>query len=69
MTDWVWFCKHCRQILVRGDDAIACEDPAECIRTAQWGGDACGHIVCCHCRRIASDIDRERAEYLARGEP
>jgi len=69
MTDWVWFCKHCRQMLERGDDAIACEDPAECIRTDEWDGDACGYIVCRHCRRPASDIDRDRAEYLARGEP
>jgi len=69
MTEWVWYCRHCKQKLERGDDAIACEDPAECIRTDQWGGDACGYIVCRYCRRPASDVGKDVAERDSGGEP
>lgn len=69
MTDWVWYCDHCKQILERGEDAIVCDDPVECIRTDEWDGDACGYIVCRHCRRPASDIDQNVAERRARGDP
>jgi len=69
MTEWVWYCRHCKQQLERGNDAIACEDPAECIRTDEWGGDACGYIVCRYCRRPASDVGKNVAERDSEGEP
>ena len=69
MTDWVWFCKHCRHVLERGDDAIVCDDPAECIRTDEWGGDACGYIVCRHCRHPASEVGRSVAERNSEEKP
>lgn len=69
MSEWVWFCKHCRQTLEEGDDAIACDDAAECIRTDQWGGDACGYIICRYCRRPASDVSENVANRLKGGEP
>jgi hypothetical protein len=69
MTEWVWYCRHCEQVLERGEDAVACDDPAGCIRTDEWGGDACGYIVCRHCRRPASEIGENVAERRRRGDP
>ena len=53
--EWYWYCDHCGKELTRGVDAIACEDAGECPYSAEWGGDACGHIVCYHCHRPAKD--------------
>ena len=54
--EWSWYCRHCEEYLQRGKDAIACEDRTECIRVGEWGGDACGYIVCQYCRRPASEV-------------
>jgi len=53
--EWYWYCEHCEKDLVRGEDAIACEDAAECPYSGDWGGDACGYIVCVDCHRPASE--------------
>jgi hypothetical protein len=50
-----WYCAHCEEDLHRGDDALACDDPDECPYSAEWGGDACGYIVCRHCHRPAEE--------------
>jgi len=62
MTEWTWWCRHCQQELDRGVDAIVCEDVAECIRVGEWGGDACGYIVCKHCRNPAAEIGKNVVE-------
>lgn len=59
---WYWYCRHCDQLLEECDgdreDAIVCDDPAECIRSFEWGGDACGYIVCRYCRTPATEVRR-----------
>ena len=69
MTDWRWYCKHCRQELERGEDAIVGADPEECIRAVMWGGDACGYIVCKYCRNPASEVGSNVVNRHKRGEP
>jgi len=56
--DWSWYCRHCEIDLDRGHDAVACDDAAECPYSADWGGDACGYIVCEYCHRPASELVR-----------
>ena len=68
-TEWVWYCRHCQQVLERGEDAIVCDDASECIRIDEWGGDACGYVVCLHCRHPAAEIGANVAERHARGDP
>jgi hypothetical protein len=53
--DWYWYCAHCEQELDRGEEAIACEDAAECPYSAEWDGDACGYIICRYCHRPAKE--------------
>jgi hypothetical protein len=57
---WVWYCPECNTDLTRGEDAIACEDPDACPNTKDWGGDACGYIVCTECHRPARERRRSR---------
>lgn len=51
--EWSWYCPNCREYLSREGDAMACEDSAECPYSAEWGGSACGYIVCRNCHRPA----------------
>ena len=53
--EWYWYCDHCELELDRGTDAIACEDAGECPASQEWGGDACGYIVCKYCHHPASE--------------
>jgi hypothetical protein len=54
--DYKWYCRHCEENLERGETAVACEDAAACPYSADWGGDACGYIVCRHCHRPAAEV-------------
>lgn len=56
--EWYWYCRHCETELTRGEDAVACEDAAECPCSPEWGGDACGYIVCRYCHRPATERRR-----------
>ena len=53
---WRWYCTHCEEFLDRGEDAVACEDRKACPYSADWGGDACGYIVCRYCHRPATEV-------------
>ena len=60
--EWLWYCRHCEEWLERGDDAVACEDAAECPASAEWGGDACGYIVHTKCHRPASQCRKKEKQ-------
>lgn len=49
--DWFWYCRGCGEKRERGDDALICDDVDECVRSEEWGGCACGYVVCAECRR------------------
>jgi hypothetical protein len=52
---WTWFCPDC-DTEVSDEQAVTCDDPATCVRTEQWGGDHCGHIVCPVCRAVLREV-------------
>jgi len=58
--NYVWYCPECNVELTRGDDAVACEDPAKCPNTEDWGGDACGYIVHTECHGVAKERRRSQ---------
>lgn len=51
--NYSWWCPLCRRYLEIGDDAIPCDSREDCVRTEEWGGSACGYIVCEYCRTPA----------------
>jgi len=48
--------------LERGQDAVACEDASECPYSGDWGGDACGFVVCRYCHRPATEVTEGQLE-------
>jgi len=53
--EYEYYCKYCEQVLDRDTEAHLCEDSNECPYTADWGGDACGYLVCNYCHRPVSE--------------
>lgn len=69
-----WYCEHCEERIgypyMEETHAEICEDAGECPRSQEWGGDACGHVVCKWCHEPASEryltwSDGEKVEALA----
>lgn len=56
----VWKCRHCEEVLglpyIDECNVEVCDDRVKCPYSADWDGCACGHIVCTHCHRPASEV-------------
>jgi hypothetical protein len=59
MKLWEWYCDDCDEWVgwpeIGETTAQVCRDRETCVRSDQWGGDACGHVVCGDCRSVVSE--------------
>jgi hypothetical protein len=68
-----WYCENCEEAIgypyIEDTHAMVCEDAAECPKSIEWDGDACGYVVCKWCHEPAVEriyvCDGEEADRVA----
>ena len=49
---YVWVCENHGPRRIEDGEAIICRTAERCVRSEEWGGCPCGHVVCADCRAV-----------------